>query len=77
MIYTTPIMWGLLDEADQKILANFVRVCSLLVCRIINNDALLKAHYRLYQVARLIKEHYGQEKITPNIHLSLYIVECC
>jgi hypothetical protein len=77
MIYATPIMWDLLDEADQKILANFVRACSLLVCRIINNDVLLKAHYRLYQVARLIEEYYGQEKITPNIHLFLHIVECC
>ncbi|PKY34287.1 hypothetical protein RhiirB3_453864 [Rhizophagus irregularis] len=53
MIYATPIMWDLLDEADRKILANFVRA-----------------------LARLIEENYGQEKITPNIHLSLHIVEC-
>ncbi|EXX76589.1 hypothetical protein RirG_031800 [Rhizophagus irregularis DAOM 197198w] len=30
MIYATPIMWDLLDEADRKILANFVRACTLL-----------------------------------------------
>jgi hypothetical protein len=77
MIYAIPIMWDLLDEVDQKILANSIRACSLLVCQIINNNTLLEAHYRLYQVARLIEEHYRQEKITPNIHLSLHIVECC
>ena len=77
MIYATPIMWYLLDEADQKILANFVRACSLLVCRIINNEALDEAHFQLHQVGRLIEENYGQEYITPNIHLSLHIIECC
>ena len=77
MIYATPIMWDLLDEADRKILANFVRACSLLVCRIINNEALDEAHFRLHQVGRLIEENYGQEYITPNIHLSLHIIECC
>jgi hypothetical protein len=77
MIYAIPIMWDLLDEADRKILANFVRACTLLICRIIDNNALNEAHHRLYQVARLIEEHYGQEKITPNIHLSLHIAECC
>ena len=35
------------------------------------------AHNRLHQVACLIEEEYGQEVITPNIHLSLHIAECC
>ena len=77
MIYATPIMWDLLDSDDQKILANFVRVCSLLVCRTIDNNALDEAHSRLLTVAHLIEENYGQEAITPNIHLSLHLTECC
>ncbi|EXX57716.1 hypothetical protein RirG_204530 [Rhizophagus irregularis DAOM 197198w] len=47
MIYATPIMWDLLDEADQKILANFVKACTLLVCQIVNKSALLEDHYQL------------------------------
>ncbi|EXX51820.1 hypothetical protein RirG_258340 [Rhizophagus irregularis DAOM 197198w] len=70
-------MWDLLDEADQKILANFVRACTLLVYRIVNKSALLEAHYQLHQVVHLIKKNYGQEKITSNIHLFFHIVECC
>jgi len=77
MIYATPIMWDLLDEGDRKILANFVRACFLLVPRIINNDALNEAHIRLLSVAKLIEAHYGPEFITPNIHLSLHITQCC
>ena len=70
-------MWDLLVTSDQNILANFVKACSLLTCRIINIDMLSQAHDRLLQVALLIEENYGQEFITPNIHLSLHITDCC
>ena len=77
LIYATPLMWDLLDASDQKILVNFVRACSLLTCRIIDNNMISEAHDRLLKVAHLIEEHYGQELITPNIHLSLHLAECC
>ena len=76
MIYATPIMWDLLDEADQQILANFIKACYLLTTRIINNNALDEAHFRLLMVTRLVEKHYGSEFITPNIHLSLHLAEC-
>ena len=77
LIYATPLVWDCLDDSDRKILANFVRVCSLLVCRIIDNDALREAYSRLLKVNKLIEEHYGQDMITPNLHLSLHLAECC
>ena len=77
LIYATPLMWDLLDVNDREILGNFVRACYLLVSRIIDNNALEEAQTRLLRVAMLIEEHYGPEVITPNIHLSLHIVECC
>jgi tnp2 family transposase len=77
LIYAIPLMWDLLDDPDRKILSNFVKACSLLTCRIIDNNMLNDAHNRLHQVACLIEEEYGQEVITPNIHLSLHIAECC
>ena len=70
-------MWDLLEDYDRKILNNFVGACSLLVCRIIDDNVLNEAHLRLLSVALLIEENYGQEAITPNIHLSLHLVECC
>src|SRR5437764_13019763 len=68
-------MWNLLVTSDRNILANFVKACSLLTCRIINIDMLSQAHDRLLQVALLIEENYGQEFIIPNIHLSLHITD--
>ena len=43
MIYATPIMWDLLDKADQQILTHFVMACFLLTARIIEDSALDRA----------------------------------
>jgi hypothetical protein len=77
LVYSTPIMWDLLSVNDREILGNFVRACSLLVCRIINTNEINEAHNRLLKIGQLIEEHYGENLITPNIHLSLHIAECC
>jgi hypothetical protein len=70
-------MWDLLDASDRKILGNFVRACSLLVCRIVDNNILNEAYSRLLQVVCLIEDNYRPEVITPNLHLCLHITECC
>jgi Transposase family tnp2 len=77
LIYAIPLMWDLLTEPDRKILGNFVRACSLLVCRIIDYNVLNEAHERLLKVSKLIEENYGPERITPNLHLCLHIADCC
>ena len=49
----------LLSRSDQEILANFVRACTLLIYRIIDNNMLNEAHDQLLKVGQLIEEHYG------------------
>ena len=77
LIYTILLIWDLLVTSDQNILTNFVKAYSLLTCRIININMLSQAHDQLLQVALLIEENYDQKFIIPNIHLSLYITDCC
>ena len=40
MIYTTTILWDILDNNDRKILGYFVRACNLLVARFITENDL-------------------------------------
>ena len=68
--------WEYLPEKDQKILNHFVRVCSILVSQIIESDLMNEAQRRLIKILKLIEEHYGRNKITPNLHLSLHLCEC-
>ena len=67
----------MLDDNDRKILGHFVWACNLLVTRIITEDNLKEAQERLKDMAYLIERVYGPEFITSNIHLALYISDCC
>ncbi len=58
------------------ILANFVHVYNILVCRSISNSGLEEAHQHLLTMVKLVEEEYGPEKITLNLHLCLHICEC-
>ena len=75
-IYATIVLWKYLSDIDRQILTNFVKVCRILVCRIIRRDLLNEVHERLIIIIKLIERKYGAEKITPNLHLSLHLKEC-
>ena len=75
-IYATTTLWEFLPTKDRKILTHFVRVCTILVNRIIETALMNEAHLRLIEIVKLIEQHYGRDKITPNLHLSLHLCEC-
>ena len=77
MIYSTTILWDMLDDNDRKILGHFVRACNLLVTRFITEDNLKEVQERLKDMVFLIENEYGPEFITSNIHLALHISDCC
>jgi hypothetical protein len=77
MVYSTTILWDMLDDNDRKILGHFVRACNLLVTRFITEDDLKEAQERLKDMACIIEREYGPEFITSNIHLALHIPDCC
>jgi len=76
MIFATPITWDFLDEVDKKILAYFVRACKILTSRELQKSELSEAFTKLVNMNKLIEQKYGQEKISPNLHLCLHICEC-
>jgi hypothetical protein len=76
LIYSTVVLWDYLLPKDQQILTYFVRVCTILVRRIVGVNDMEEAHEGLIKIIKLIEEHYGEEKITSNLHLSLHLCEC-
>jgi hypothetical protein len=76
MIFAIPITWDFLDEDDKKILAYFVRACKILTSRELQKSELSEAFTKLVNMNKLIEQKYGQEKISPNLHLCLHICEC-
>src|ERR1700722_13984370 len=73
LIYTTVVLWDHLSSKDQKILTHFVRMCTILVRRIVDIGEIKEAHRRLIRIIELIKMHYSEGKIILNLHLSLHL----
>jgi hypothetical protein len=42
----------------------------------VNVNGMEEAHKGLIEIIKLIEVHYGEEKIMPNLHLSLHLCEC-
>jgi hypothetical protein len=76
LIFATPIMWDFLEEIDQRILTYFVRACKILTSQELLKRELNDAFTKLVEMNKLIERKYGQEKISPNLHLCLHICEC-
>lgn len=76
LIFAIPITWDFLGAIDQKILTYFVRACKILTNRELQKNELDEAFTRLLEMNKLIEQKYGQDKISPNLHLCLHICEC-
>src|SRR3954465_15200595 len=77
LIYTRVVLWDYLDREDQKILIHFSQACSILVRRIVMIENLNVAYDHLIELLGLIEINYKKDLITPNLHLSLHLNECC
>jgi hypothetical protein len=75
-VYATVALWKHLPDEDRKVLTYFVRICSILVRRIVQSDLIEEAHQRLVEIVKIIEQTYGRDFITPNLHLSLHLHEC-
>ncbi len=63
-------------DVDRKILTRFVRICSILVGRIVQSNLMDEAHQKLVEIVKIIEQNYGRDMITLNLHLSLHLCEC-
>ena len=77
LVYATTCLWNFLDFNDRTILVNLVTACRLLVTQILKKSDLEKAQECLLTLAKTIESKYEAHSITPNLHLSLHIKQCC
>ena len=53
-----------------------MHTCKILTSQELQKNMLNEAFTRLVEINKLIEQRYGQEKISPNLHLCLHICEC-
>src|SRR5271170_7816227 len=76
MIYATVVLWKHLSDNNRLILTHFVKICQISVSRILKRNMIKEAYKRLVKMVKIIKQYYEQEKITPNLYLSLHLYKC-
>ncbi len=69
-------LWNHLTDVDRKILTRFVKICSILVGRIVQFNLMDEADQKLVEIVKIIKQNYDRDIITPNLHLLLHLCEC-
>ena len=67
MVYSTSVLWDMLDNNDRKILGHFIWAYNLLVVRFVTEDNLKEVQERLKDMAYFIEHVYGSKFITSNI----------
>ena len=74
-IYATVLLWKHLSEIDRKILAHFVRICSLLGNRIQELDSIQEANRRLIEIVNLLRRITEEIKShRTSIYHSIYTI---
>ena len=66
----------LLPFRDYNCWLNFVKVCSLLCRRTVQESELTQAEESMEQFCTQFEQLYGKESLTPNIHLMFHITDC-
>ncbi len=46
-----------------SVLQCFIRICLILIGRIIQSNLIDKAHQKLVEIVKIIKQNYGQDKL--------------
>ena len=59
-----------------QLLANFVKVCSLLCKKTVQESEFTQAEELMEQFCTQFEQLYGKESLTPNIHLMFHITDC-
>src|SRR5947207_9743439 len=74
-IYATVSLWKYLPEIDRKILAHFVRICSLLGNQIQKLDSMQEANRRLIEIVNLLRQITEEIKShRTSIYHSIYTI---
>ncbi|XP_020894762.2 uncharacterized protein LOC110233779 [Exaiptasia diaphana] len=76
IIYSIFSLWDILPNQDLEVWRSFVLACSFLCTPIITETKARLGHYHLMKFCQDFEKHYGPDKVTPNMHLHMHILEC-
>lgn len=76
IIYSMFALRGILPQSDYVCWQTFVLACFFLCRRAISKTDLVKADLLLIKFCKKVEELYGNNSITPNMHLHGHLADC-
>ena len=74
IIFSVFALWDMLPSADLEVWRNFVMAFSLLCSPTITETRVELAHTYIIKFCNGIQQHYGKERVTPNMHLHVHLL---
>ena len=76
LIYSSFALKDVVDTQHYNCWCLLVRICELLCHPILSRDSVDQAHILLVEFCKQFESLYGPEHCTPNMHMSLHLMEC-
>ena len=74
-LYSIPALHGYLPKEHLECWRHFVLACRILCQHSVSNDGLQLAHALLIQFCKRVEILYGEQAVTPNMHMHGHIVD--
>ena len=72
-IYSSILLWGILDQDHWECWVLFVRAIKLICCRVVNLSNVAKTNSLSQQFCVRLQELYGDKACTINMHIHLHL----
>lgn len=76
IIYSLYALWDILPKQDLEVWREFVLACSYICTPIITETKARLGHVHLLNFCTKFENIYGKNKVTPNMHLHMHILQC-
>ena len=76
MVFSMYALHGVLEQEHLECWYLFVQACNILVSPMLNINDAMEGHKLLLQFCKQFQQLYGRDKVTPNMHMHMHILNC-
>ena len=76
MVFSMYALHGILEQEHLECWYLFVQACNILVSPMLNINDAMEGHKLLLQFCKQFQQLYGRDKVTPNMHMHMHILNC-
>ena len=76
MVFSMYALHGVLEQEHLECWYLFVQACNILVSPMLKIHDAMEGHKLLLQFCKQFQRLYGKDKVTPNMHMHMHILNC-